>query len=34
MEHWSVSIKRCLHRSQKFFSSSFNTTLYSTYVIT
>ena len=34
-EHWSLSIKRCLHRSQKFLSGSFNTsTLYSTHVIT
>ena len=33
-EHWSLSIKRCLHRSEKFLSGSFNTTLYSTHVIT
>ena len=25
MEHWSLSIKLCLHRSQKFLSSSFLT---------
>ena len=33
-EHWSLLIKRCLHRSEKFLSGSFNTTLYSTHVIT
>ena len=33
-EHWSLSIKRCLHRSEKFLSGSFNTTLYSAHVIT
>ena len=34
MERWSLSIKRCLHRRQKFLSSSFNTTHCSMHVIT
>ena len=32
VEHWSI--KRCLYRCQKFLSSSFNATHYSTHVIT
>ena len=34
MEHWSLSIERCLRRGQKFLSSSFNIKHYSTHVIT